>query len=149
MKNLLFIFIFIGFSASAQFDQGNSLWIQNWKSAKIKAKKERKPILMYFSGSDWCRPCKMLQEDFFNSQKFEQYKNSFIFLYIDIPRNKDLLSKEQNIENNKLVELYNKEKSFPLINIMDDKGKVLDKISGYSSLRDTKYHFELLDKFKN
>ncbi|RKM91892.1 thioredoxin family protein, partial [Aquimarina sp. AD10] len=37
---------------------------------------------------------------------------------------------------------------FPLVNILNHKGKVLDKASGYSSLRDPKYYFELLENNK-
>ncbi|WP_262711236.1 thioredoxin family protein [Aquimarina algicola] len=115
--------------------------------AKKISKKEHKPILMYFSGSDWCKPCMMLQEDFFDSFEFKKFTDSFVFLYLDFPRNSDLISTERKIENSKLLELYNKNKQFPLINILNSKGKVLDKISGYSSLRDPRYHFELLQKF--
>ncbi len=127
-------------------DHKDSFWLYDFEQAKEISKKEGKPIFMYFSGSDWCRPCMMLQEDVFDNYKFEKYKNSFVFLYIDIPRNTDLLSEDQKVQNFKLLKSYNTQKSFPLINIVNHKGKVLDDISGYSSLRDTKYHFDLLEK---
>ncbi|GAA4272254.1 hypothetical protein GCM10022258_15480 [Aquimarina gracilis] len=128
-------------------EEKESFWVYDLTEAKEIAKKENKTIVLYFTGSDWCRPCMMLKEDFFGSYKFSKYKNSFVFLYIDIPRDQDLLTEKQKIENYKVLDLYNKAKTFPLIFMINHKGKILDQISGYSSLRDPSYHFDLLSKF--
>ncbi|WP_335967287.1 thioredoxin family protein [Galbibacter sp. PAP.153] len=36
-------------------------WLTDYPEAKAIAKQEKKNILMYFTGSDWCGPCKMLK----------------------------------------------------------------------------------------
>jgi thiol-disulfide isomerase/thioredoxin len=65
MKKLLFLAVlFIGFSAFAQ-EEVQLNWLTDFKKAKKISQKEKKPILIYFTGSDWCPPCKMLKEDFF------------------------------------------------------------------------------------
>ncbi len=144
-----FIFLFLAFSSfilSGQEEKA-SFWVYDLNEAKEIAKRENKTILLYFTGSDWCRPCMMLKEDFFDSYKFNKYKDSYVFLYIDIPRDRDLLTEKQKVENYKVMDMYNKQKTFPLIFMINHKGKVLDQISGYSSLRDPNYHFDLLKKF--
>ncbi len=146
MKNL-FLLLFFSFSiAYAQQKQQDVTWLQDFDKAKSIAKKKNKKVLLYFSGSDWCAPCKMLKKDFFENDKFKKYTSSFVLMLVDIPRNRDLLTEKQREQNAKLLEQYNMQKSFPLVTIIDTKGKVIDKISGYNSLRDPKFHFELLDK---
>ncbi|WP_109301151.1 thioredoxin family protein [Aquimarina sp. AU474] len=143
----LFLLLFLSNLVVFSQEQKDSYWLYDFEQAKEISKEEDKPILMYFSGSDWCRPCMMLQEDVFDNYKFQKFKNAFVFLYIDIPRNTDLLSSDQKVQNFKLLSTYNKQKTFPLINIVNHKGKILDDISGYSSLRDTTYHFEMFEKY--
>ncbi len=148
MKNIfLLLFFSTCFFGFSQKNQKDVVWLQNYEKVQKIAKKENKSILMYFSGSDWCMPCKKLKQDFFDTEKFKKYTSSFVLMLVDVPRNKDLITKEQREQNFKLLEKYNPNKSFPLVTILSTKGDVLDKISGYSSLRDTRFHFELLDKF--
>ncbi len=150
MKRILILFFLtcaVSFSQD-EYSHSKVHWIQGIEKAKSEAKSNKKSILMYFTGSDWCMPCIMLKEDFFDSDRFDKYHDSYVFLKVDIPRNKDLLTEEQLQHNYTLLEKYNKNKVFPLVTVLSPKGKVLDQISGYSSLRDPKYYFELLDKFK-
>lgn len=35
-------------------------WVSSYDEALSKSKEEKKPILIYFKGSDWCGPCKVL-----------------------------------------------------------------------------------------
>ena len=38
-------------------------WLVSFEKAKQQAAKEGKPILMEFTGSDWCPPCKALHKN--------------------------------------------------------------------------------------
>ncbi len=150
MKYLLII---LSLTCTISFAQDNASssktkWVQNFEKAKHKAENNEKSILMYFTGSDWCMPCIMLKEDFFESEKFKDYKDSFVFVKVDIPRNQDLLTEKQIEHNYSLLEKYNTSKVFPLITILSSKGDVLEKVSGYNAMRDPSNYFELLDKFK-
>ena len=44
-------------------------WLIDAEKAKEQAKKEGKAILMDFTGSDWCPPCKQLKSKVFDSQE--------------------------------------------------------------------------------
>jgi len=148
MKSIYLIFCFISLLGFSQEKTDSGFWVKDFEKAITISKKEKRPIVLYFTGSDWCKPCMLLKEDFFENEKLDAYKSSFVFLKIDIPRNADLLTENQKTENYKLLDTYNPGKVFPLVNILNHKGKVLDKASGYSSLRDPKYYFELLENNK-
>ncbi len=147
MNKLTIILFFFSLIVFSQKETSNIDWHEDFTATMQNAKSEKKPIVLYFSGSDWCAPCKKLKEDFFETEKFNKYIDSFIFHLVDIPRNNDLLTEEQRIQNYDLLDTYNKNKSFPLVIVLSSKGKILNKVSGYSYLRDPRFHFELLDTY--
>ena len=148
MRNFLFL-VFVLFStlSYAQDSKSELNWLTNLERAKKVSKKEHKPILIYFTGSDWCSPCIMLKKDFFNSSEFEKKAKGIILVMIDLPRRLDIISEKQLIYNKKIIEKYNSEKTFPKLVMLDHKGKLLGKISGYGSLRTTDNHFAFLDQY--
>ena len=134
---------------SAQADKAvveDSKWLTNYETALKKASKQKKNILMFFTGSDWCPPCKMLKKDLFETDDFKTISEEYVLLYIDIPRNKDILSEKQLQHNKELNSKFNKKGSVPLLKILNAKGKELGKYSGYSMNGEIKYHLNLLKK---
>ncbi|WP_420572948.1 thioredoxin family protein [Kordia sp.] len=146
MKKLLFLAVFfIGFSALAQ--EGVKLnWLTDFEEAKKVAKKEKKPILIYFTGSDWCPPCKMLKEDFFYTEKFKEKAKDFVLVMADFPRRIDIITEEERQQNKKLAKKYNKKNKFPNIVAVNHNGKELDNIMSYNMMRDTSRHYKFLEK---
>ncbi|WP_440881866.1 thioredoxin family protein [Tenacibaculum sp. C7A-26P2] len=146
MKSVLFVF-FASVSLTL-FSQNEDVvmklhelpkWEQTFQIAKNKAKKENKPILIYFSGSDWCGPCIKLDKELFHTKEFVDFsKNKFILYLADFPRNKDLVSEETRKINAKLARKY--KNSFPSVVIINRKGKVLGERKG-SYLSSSYYSF--------
>ncbi len=120
-------------------------WLTDFNTAKELATTSKKPILMYFTGSDWCAPCKMLKEDFFHTDRFEKTAKQLVLLEVDIPRKEDVISPEQKEKNMSLMRTYNKEGGFPLVVALDNNGSVLGEISAYSMLRDPSKHFSFVE----
>lgn len=143
------IIVFIALVTStffyAQTSSSKLKWETDFETAKKIAKKEAKPILMLFTGSDWCPPCKTLKKDFFNSSEFSAKANSFVLLLVDFPRNKENISEAQQKANKALNSAYGV-RSLPTIIATDYNGRVIDKIKSYNSARDTRYHFEFINK---
>ncbi len=83
-------------------------WQTDYQKVLKIAKKEKKNVLVFFTGSDWCPPCKMLKKDLFETEEFKTLSEEYVLLYIDIPRNKDLLTIEQLNHNKALLPKYNK-----------------------------------------
>lgn len=127
-------------------ETNNLNWLTNLEDARKIAKKESKSILVYFNGSDWCAPCKMLKKDFFDSEEFKVKAEDLVLVMIDYPRRIDIISEEQMKYNKSILEKYNTEKTFPKLVGLNHRGKKIDEISGYSQLRDTSYHFKFLEK---
>jgi len=135
------------------FSQGESntsihnanIWEKDYSKAKLKAKKQDKPLLIFFTGSDWCGPCKKLVSDFFESDRFKKLASDKFVLYeADFPRNRDLISKKQRSDNNSLKIKYNVQ-AYPTIMLVNGNGDVLGRRKGYNLMRDPSYHFELIE----
>ena len=75
--------------------------------------------------------------------------------YIDIALGKNKMPEtikeayEQFKKNKKLQSKYNREKSFPTLLALDSSGKIRDRISAYSMLRDTSGYFAFIDKARS
>lgn len=125
-------------------------WEKDFTKATKKAKKEKKPLLLFFTGSDWCGTCKMLVSDFFNSEKFLKTKvNGFIFYKVDEPKNRDLITPQQRKDNLKLKSKY-KIKGLPVVLIINSRGREIGRKKGYSFMfRDPTYHFNFIDDILN
>lgn len=127
------IFLFLSGTLSAQSASPSQVqWSTDIDTAKRDATEQQKKIFLYFSGSDWCKPCIRLREKEINTEQFAQFaQNNLILLQADFPRlKKNQLSKEQVRHNEALAEKYNSEGTFPLIVILDMDGKVIGK-AGY------------------
>lgn len=125
--------------------QSNLKWYTNLEKAQKVAKKQNKPVLVYFTGSDWCAPCKTLKTDFFETERFASLAADVILVEIDIPRRVDIVSAEQLAYNKTIVAKLNKDKSFPKLIAFNSKGRKIDEVSGYGSLRDPVHYFALLE----
>ncbi len=136
MKRILIVVIslFITVSLSAQ------VWETSLEVAKNNASKDGKSIILVFSGSDWCIPCMKLEKNIWESQDFVDYsKTHYILLRADFPKKKgNALSNEQQQQNDKLAESYNKDGLFPLVLVLDKVGKVLGS-TGYKNITPKEY----------
>ncbi len=102
----------------------NIVWLTNYKEAVKKAKKEKKRLLLNFTGSDWCGWCIRLDKEVFKKTDFVTYANkNLVCVKLDFPRKKVLPQAEQN-QNNELQSKYNIE-GYPSILILDSSEKVL------------------------
>lgn len=146
MKHLILVLAFALVSnVFAQEEVSNLNWLTDINQAKSISSKEKKPILVYFTGSDWCPPCKMLKQDFFNTPEFEEKAKNMVLLMVDMPRRIDIISAEQKKKNTALVNKYNKDGGYPNIVALNSKGNVIGEISGYTFLRETDRHDAFVD----
>ncbi|MGJ8737587.1 thioredoxin family protein [Zobellia laminariae] len=145
----LLLFLILPLCLIGQTDTTSSVdWLKNYDKAIKVSKKENKNVLVYFTGSDWCPPCKKLKHDLFETDEFSELSKSYVLLYVDIPRNKDLLSDKQWDHNQEILKKLNKKGVFPLLTVVDGKGKALDEYSGYGMTGEIGYHLNFLKKNK-
>ncbi len=114
---------------AANAAEGN--WLTDLDKAQAKAKEEKKLVLLDFTGSDWCPPCKALHSKVLTSKEFLAFANeSLVLVMVDFPQlNK--LPPEQTKANEELAKRF-KIEGFPTIVVLDRNGKELSKDVGYS-----------------
>ncbi len=147
LKKLIILFFFICSITGFSQERENLKWEHSYKRVLKLAKKNKKPILVYFSGSDWCAPCVKLKKDFFDSDLYTDLFNKFNLLYIDIPQRVDIISPKQYIHNQKVLKELNPKKVFPKILVLNKKGKIKDTKSGYSSIAEPSIYTNMLKKY--
>lgn len=124
-------------------------WQENFEKAQKLAKRKNRPLLVFFTGSDWCSPCKNLHKDFFETEKFRKIvKKKYILYKADFPRRTDLITPEKKRENRKIQQKYGV-RGYPTVLILNSKGDEIGRRVGYSFSRDPEPHFQLLiDTYK-
>ena len=109
--------------------EDHAAWMTDFEAAKAKAKAEGKPMLVDFTGSDWCGWCIRLDKEVFSKPAFKDYAaENLILVEIDFPRRKEQ-SAELKAQNEALAEKYGI-RGFPTILIMDAEGEVIER-TGY------------------
>lgn len=112
--------------------QAQSTWLTNMDTALVKSQATGKPILLVFSGSDWCKPCIQLKQAVLNDADFIRYAedHELILVNADFPRKKkNRLSDVQQQHNDALAETYNPQGAFPLVLLLDGDGEVMGEVA--------------------
>lgn len=120
----------VGLAAlTAQADEHELRWETNIDEAKKRAADEGKPILVDFTGSDWCGWCIRLKDEVFSKDEFKAYAGeNLVLLEIDFPRRTEL-PRQQAVHNQELMQKYGV-RGFPTILLIDEEGEVLGR-TGY------------------
>ncbi len=128
MKKVITLTTLFALSLSLTAGEG---WLTNIEKAKELAKKEKKTVLVEFTGSDWCPPCKALKKNVFNSKEFSAYaKKNLVLVELDFPRDKSKLTKEQAEYNREQAKAF-AVRGYPTVILMSADGKELTKKVGY------------------
>ena len=102
-----------------EVDEG--IWLTDYEQALSVAKEHDLPVLINFSGSDWCGWCIKLMDEVFDKEEFVAYaEENLVLLNLDFPR-KSAQSKEVQAANQALAERFGIE-GFPTIILLDSKG---------------------------
>ena len=105
MKNLTLSLILIAFT-SVSFSQQKLVWHEDLNEAVAISQKENKPIMLFFTGSDWCGWCIRLQKEVFFKPEFTKWASENVVLVeLDYPRKK-AQSKELKAQNSQLQQQF-------------------------------------------
>ena len=81
-------------------------WYNDLSKAVPISIKENKPIMLFFTGSDWCGWCMRLQREVFNFPKFKSWTDSSVVLVeLDFPRRKKIDPNLMN-QNRELARIF-------------------------------------------
>ena len=105
MKNLTLSLLFISF-LSLSFSQEKLVWHEDLKEAVTISQKENKPLMLFFTGSDWCGWCIRLQKEVFFKPEFTKWAaENVVLVELDFPRKK-AQSQELRAQNAQLQQQF-------------------------------------------
>jgi len=83
------------------------VWTQDYDAAAALATSNNLPLLINFTGSDWCGWCKLMDRKVFSTDEWKKWASKNIVLaFIDFPQNDSLVPKKYVARNRKLAESY-------------------------------------------
>ena len=133
---------FVAVTASAE-----PVWLTDLEEAKAQGIKEKKPVLVDFTGSDWCPPCKALHKNVFESKEFAAVASKYVLVELDYPRNKPQ-EPELKAKNAALSKQFGIT-GFPTVLLIDAKsGAVFGRTVGFGG-QSAKEYLDKLASFKN
>ena len=150
MANLIGLAFFIIMAGCTQATSGPKAekaadpveWSTDWPAVTAQAREADKPILLLFTGSDWCTYCIRLEENVFDTVAFKDFAEDDVLLYkADFPRRKELPAKVER-QNNALQETY-PFRGFPTVFVLSPEGEVLGQMGGYGGSSPADYIAEL------
>jgi thiol-disulfide isomerase/thioredoxin len=122
-------------------------WLTDLDAAKAQGVKENKPVLVDFTGSDWCPPCIQLHKVVFQSAEFAAVASKYVLVELDYPR-KTPQAPELKAKNAELSKKFGIS-GFPTVLLIDAKsGEVFGKTVGFGG-QTAKEYLDKLASFKN
>ena len=107
----------------------SDIWSTDYDAALAQAAAEKKPILLEFTGSDWCPPCKMMTAQIFDTHEFTEFaKANLVAVKLDYPQAKPQ-SDELKAQNQKLAEQFAIQ-GYPTVVLLSSEGKEIARNIG-------------------
>lgn len=125
-------------------------WTTNFDEAVAQARNEKKMLLLFFTGSDWCGWCHKLESEVLSTTEFaDLVGNQFIFVLCDFPL-KTPLDPSLVAQNKELQRKYDV-KGFPTIVLLDDQQQLIGttgyRAGGAKAYAD--YLLKMVENFKS
>lgn len=130
-------------TATAHAQKGEGVqWLDSYEKAVSQSEQTNRPIVILFTGSDWCGWCKKLEKEVFNTREFAERANEeFVFLMLDFPMY-TRQSGAQKAHNEKLKKQFGV-RGFPTVILLDEKQQKITS-TGYQAGGGRKYADYLL-----
>jgi thioredoxin-related protein len=128
MRKIIFCWLTCWMAGTLMAADGN--WLTSVPDAQTQAKKEKKLVLLDFTGSDWCSWCKKLDAEVFSKPEFQSYaKANLVLVEVDFPANKPQ-SDDLKAANKALQQKY-QVNGYPTLVVLKPDGSVVWQQVGY------------------
>ena len=130
MRTLLLVFSFLlSVRLVADGAASTPVWSNDYPAAIDAAAKTGRPVLLNFTGSDWCVWCHRLRDEVFHSPVFVEYAGAALLLVeLDFPR-KSKLPEPLEKQNYALADKFGVS-GYPTVILLSAEGEVLGRL-GY------------------
>lgn len=107
-------------------------WSTDFAAATAEAKKNNRPLLLDFTGSDWCGWCIKMKKESLDKKDFLTWaKDNVVLVEVDFPNSKPQTA-ELKKSNDALQKKY-KVDGYPTFVLIDADGKELGRVEGYTA----------------
>lgn len=110
-------------------------WMTDLDAAKAKAAKEGRKLLIDFTGSTWCPPCKALHAEVLTTPEFAAFSKDFVLVALDFPpmsgRTPEKIAADPALAKLMALKTAYGVPGFPTVLLYDASGKQLAKEVGY------------------
>ncbi len=131
--------------AAIQLNGAEVKWHTDFAKAQELAQKENKPMLLFFTGSDWCGWCKKLNKEILTQKEFVRWtEKNVVPVEVDFPRKPNPKLVKQN---NELQQKY-KVRGYPTLLLTTPAGEVFAKTGYMRNSNGKKYVAHLKDLMK-
>ena len=149
----LLAFTAIGWAEKVETDMDGATtgkWTMDLAAAKTLAAEKKLPILLDFSGSDWCGWCKVMEENVFTQPEWTAYAtNNLIMVLVDFPSDKSRVP-EKYVERNESLQTKYGVQGFPTFVVIDDDGETeLGRLGSGRDKTPASFQGELEKLFRN
>ena len=104
-------------------------WTTDYAGAMALAKKERRKVLLFFTGSDWCGWCKQLDAEVLGKPEFTDYaREKLVLVKLDFPRG--FAQSEQVKAQNRYLQEKHRIGGYPTIVVLNEAGSTIGQL-GY------------------
>jgi thioredoxin-related protein len=120
-------------------------WTMDFDAAVEKATQEKLPMMINFTGSDWCGWCKLMDKGVFAQEEWKKFATKNVLLVtLDFPKDKNIVPEKYVSRNNDLKKQFGV-RGFPTYVVLDSDGK--SKLGQLGAGRD-KTPASFIDEFK-
>lgn len=121
MKKILFILL-VSLSTYVVQAQQDLVWHTDMSKATELSLTEKKPLMLFFTGSDWCGWCIRLQNEVFKKEDFTKWANENVILVeLDFPR-RTPQDQAIKMQNHQMQQIF-KVKGYPTVWIVNPEKK--------------------------
>lgn len=98
---------------------GGVVWRTDYDAAMKEAKRTHKPLFVDFY-TDWCGPCKMLEQTTYRDAKFVRASRNWVMVKINAEKG------ARNVQISQKAKI----RAYPTLLMMDARGKKLNQVEG-------------------
>ena len=121
-------------------------WTMDYDAALKLAGEKQLPVLLNFTGSDWCGWCKLMDRSVFSQTQWQEFaRREMVLVTLDFPRNPNIVPAKYVGRNENLRVAYGVE-GFPTYMVVDSDGKtVLGKLGAAQEITPAMFIDQLKD----
>lgn len=98
-------------------------WTMDFDAATKLSKEKDLPLLLNFTGSDWCGWCKLMDEAVYSKKEWQQYASKgLVLVTIDFPQDENIVPEKYRARNGRLQEQFGVQ-GYPTYVLVDSDGK--------------------------